>query len=102
MTDPDTESDITIERTFLVQLPSLETAEVWLNKTELVSLAELSGGKYFELDQLDQLPLAVPDATQRVVVPGTPIPLWDTNRVLILLVLLLGVEWAIRKGQKLL
>lgn len=93
---------VTIETTFAVSRPSVEVNEVWLDKPLLVELAEASGGRYFELDELDQLAAAIPDRTQNLDLQSKPIPLWDTNRILLLLVGLLSLEWAMRKWFKLL
>ena len=60
------------------------------------------GGKYFDLDQLDQLAAAVPDKSETIEVRGKPDPLWDVRGMLVALVGLLAAEWAIRKRFKLL
>jgi hypothetical protein len=73
-----------------------------LDKPLLRELADASGGDYFELQQLDQIAEAVPERKQTIGTEGRPIPLWDTNRVLLVLVLLLGCEWALRKRLRLL
>lgn len=91
-----------VETPFTVELPSIETNQVWLNKPLLIDLANLSGGKYFEVSQLDQLAAAVPDKTEIVVSRSKPDPLWDVRGVLVMLVGLLSVEWLVRKRFKLL
>jgi len=91
-----------IETTFSVSLPSAESSRTWLDKPLLVELAEASGGRYFEVDELDGLPAAVPNRQRALDVQSKPIPLWDTSRVLFLLVGLLTVEWAVRKRFRLL
>jgi hypothetical protein len=92
---------VNIETNFSVSLPSAEANEAWLNKAQLVSLAEESGGKYFSLDELDKLVAAIPDKTRHIDLQSKPLPLWDTRNMLILLVGLLCVEWAVRKKYKL-
>lgn len=92
----------TIETSFDVVLPSVETNQVWLDKPLLKELAETSGGKYFDIDQLDQLVAAVPDKTRQIEVREKPDPLWDVRGMMFLLVGLLGVEWLVRKRYKLL
>ena len=91
-----------IETAFNVDLPSVETNQVWLNKPLLMDLASLSGGKYFDVDQLDRLAAAVPDKSETVEVRSKPDPLWDVRGMLIALVGLLGCEWFLRKRYKLL
>lgn len=90
-----------IEVAFNVSIPTVETNEVWLNKPRLIELGRASGGGYFELDQLDALIAAIPDVRRTIDIRGTPVPLWDTRRMLLLLVGLLCTEWAIRKRFKL-
>jgi len=97
----DAESGL-VEAKFTVKLPSVETNQVWLNKPLLTDLANLSGGKYFEVNQLDQLAAAVPDKTETVEVRSKPDPLWDVRGMLIALVGLLCIEWLVRKRNKLL
>jgi len=87
---------------FNVDLPSVETNQLWLNKPLLLDLASLSGGKYFDIDQLDGLAAAVPDKSETVEVRSKPDPLWDVRGMLIGLVALLGCEWFLRKRFKLL
>lgn len=91
-----------LEAQFTVELPSVETSEVWLDKPLLVELASISGGRYFDVNQLGELAAAVPDKTQVVEVRSKPIPLWDVSGLLVVLVGLLGVEWFVRKRCKLL
>ncbi|HEX5103251.1 MAG TPA: VWA domain-containing protein [Pirellulaceae bacterium] len=97
----DAESGI-IESPFTVELPSVETNQVWLNKPLLVDLANQSGGQYFDVNQLDQLAAAVPDKTEIIESRGPPDPLWDVRGMLIALVGLLCIEWLVRKRNKLL
>ena len=80
----------------------METNQVWLDKPLLKELAETSGGKYFDIDQLDQLAAAVPDKTRQIEVREKPDPLWDVRGMMFVLVGLLGVEWLVRKRYKLL
>jgi hypothetical protein len=92
----------TIESPFTVELPSVETNQVWLNKPLLTDLAGLSGGKYFDVNELDQLVAAIPDKTEIVETRTKPIPLWDVRGMLVALIGLLCTEWLLRKRFKLL
>jgi hypothetical protein len=85
-----------------VDLPSVETNQLWLNKPLLMDLASLSGGQYFDIDKLDGLVAAVPDKSETIEVRSKPDPLWDVRGMLIGLVALLGCEWFLRKRYKLL
>jgi hypothetical protein len=91
-----------IETPFTVELPSVETNQVWLNKPLLVDLAQLSGGKYFDVHQVDQLPAAIPEKSQTIESRSRPIPIWDVPGMLVALVGLLSLEWLLRKRFKLL
>ncbi len=91
-----------ISTDYNVDLPSVETNQLWLNKPLLMDLASLSGGKYFDVDQLDGLVVAVPDKSETIEVRSKPDPLWDVRGMLIGLVALLGCEWFLRKRFKLL
>jgi hypothetical protein len=91
-----------VEATFRVDLPSVETSHVWLNRPLLQELASLSGGRYFDVPDIAELPAAIPDRTETIVSRGQPRPLWDTGGTLALLVGLLCTEWFLRKRFKLL
>ena len=91
-----------LESQFTVELPSVETSEVWLDKPLLVDIATTSGGKYFELSELDELPASIPSKTQVIEIRSKPIPLWDVWPVMVAFVSLLSVEWFVRKRCKLL
>jgi hypothetical protein len=91
----------TVEMPFTVELPSVETSQVWLDKPLLKDLAELSGGKYYDVSQLKELAAAIPDKSETIEVREKPDPLWDVRGMLIGLVMLLGTEWFVRKQFKL-
>jgi hypothetical protein len=84
---------------FRVVPPSAESGAYWLNEKLLSEIAKQSGGEYFRLEQISKLPEALPTLV--------PKPLWDANRVLRWLfyglpVVLLTIEWILRKWYKLL
>lgn len=103
---------------FSVVLPAVETRQTFLNKPLLRDLAAASGGAYFEVNELDKLAAAIPHAAQTIEVPGKPILLWSSSLhpkisgvelpirydvlVLLVLVIPLCAEWAVRKAYKLL
>ena len=73
----------------------------------LREIAEQSGGKYFRLSELGELPAALPTLETRAEFNSPPRPVWDLNRLtrylaLLLPIALLGFEWAVRKWFKLL
>lgn len=86
-----------------VKLPDVETADPRLHRALLTDLARRTaehGGMYFEIDQAGALPAAVPDRHETIVIKGKPAALWDTSRLIGLLLILLTVEWATRKRMK--
>lgn len=97
-----TSDEAGIETAFDVRLPTVETLQVWLNKPLLTDLAELSGGRYFEINEVAELAKAVPDKTETIEIRSQPDPLWDRWELLTFVVVLLGLEWAVRKRNKLL
>ncbi len=90
-----------VEATFSVSPPSVESERTWQDKPLLEELAAASGGRYFELSALSELPAAIPNRQQTISIQGKPIPLWDTSRLLIVIVGVLVTEWALRKRWKL-
>lgn len=90
-----------VEMPFTVELPSVETSQIWLDKPLLKDLAELSGGKYYDVSQIKELAAAIPDESTTTEVRDKPDPLWDIRGMLIGLVVLLGTEWFVRKQFKL-
>jgi hypothetical protein len=88
---------------FQVEEPSGESGAIWRNDDLLEKTAAIAGGKVYQVDQLDQLLASVPtDLEQTFPVQGKPVTLWDNRVLLILVVVLLGIEWATRKWFRLL
>jgi hypothetical protein len=92
---------------FRVLPPSAESGADWLNEKLLRQIASESGGEYLPLSQIKLLPDKIPDAIERVEFNSPPQPLWDCSQLLrwtfyLLPVLLLSLEWALRKWFKLL
>jgi hypothetical protein len=92
---------------FRVRSPSLEAATYWLNERLLRQIAEISGGRYFTLDQWSEVAEIVPEKVSETQYESRPEPLWDQTQGLrwsffLLPVLLLTLEWSLRKKAKLL
>ena len=102
VTLPGGDGETTIDADFTVMLPIRETQESWLDRPSLIELAKSTGGKYFEVDQVDALASAVPSRIRKYETQSEPMPLWDNRTVLIALASLLTLEWAFRKKFKLL
>ena len=92
---------VRVAKQITVEMPRVEFADPRLARPLLVDLAERSGGRYYGLGEASQIAADVPDRRETVVVREKPRNLWDTNRLLGLLVLLLTVEWAVRKRYRL-
>ena len=87
---------------FLVSAPNVEMTDPRLNREALRTIAEGSGGAYFDIDDWEQVPAMLADRHEELVVAGKPIALWDRWYTLCLLGGLLTVEWALRKKARLL
>jgi hypothetical protein len=90
-----------VQHEFLVEAPRVEFADPRLDRGFLRQLAEQSGGALVSLDQAGRISDHVPNRRESVVVLGRPQSLWDNATVLSLLVLLLGMEWVLRKKARL-
>lgn len=98
VTAPDTDGSAEpLTRSITIELPNVEFAEPQLNRGLLRALADASGGACLNLDQGMDLSRRIPDRREALVIRGKPIELWDTWNVLLLLTILIGIEWAIRK-----
>ena len=92
---------------FRIVPPSAESGAYWLNEKMLMEIATLSGGHYYRLEQIETMPTDLPDLITRAEFNSPPEPLWDVSPLLRWLafslpVVLLSLEWMIRKWYKLL
>lgn len=92
---------------FRVVPPSAESGAYWLNEKLLMDIAQQSGGRYFRLEQIADVPAALPTLVERAEFNSPPKPLWDGSGLLRWLVFalpvaLLSIEWILRKWYKLL
>ncbi len=88
---------VTINQQFRVKMPKAELNDPRMNKALLEEIADRSGGQFVPLDELPNVYQNMPDRKKTTIVHGRPVPLWDTNRMLVLIVVLLSLEWALRK-----
>jgi len=93
----------TVRSEFTVGQPDIEFRHTTMNREALKTLAvESANGQYFDIDEADQLSTVIPSKTMSIVLDGQPQTLWDRWWTLAALVVLLGVEWMIRKRVRLL
>ncbi len=97
-----TEDVLSIEKELSIIPPNLETRATWMKRQTLKNLASLSGGQYFEIDETKKLADAVPNRVRTIETQSPARPVWDNASLLMILVILLGLEWALRKRFKLL
>lgn len=91
---------VRVAKQLTVEVPQVEFADPRLNRTLLAAMSTRTDGRYFEVNQTDELIDLVPERTETIVIRGRPAELWDTDRLLILLIILLTIEWALRKRLK--
>jgi hypothetical protein len=87
--------------------PSAEASALWLNQKLLNDIAAASNGKSFQLDELATMIASLPRNDTRTELNSPPIPLWDLSQRMRYLffalpVILLAIEWAVRKRFRLL
>jgi hypothetical protein len=107
-TPPDVNDPSLLEAAkFRVEAPSAEARATWLNESLLKELCEASGGQYYPFDQAGQAVADLPRIYESVQWREPPKPVWDLSSwartmMFLLPVILLAIEWSIRKWLKLL
>ena len=92
---------VRIGKQFTVEVPRMEFADTRLNRNTLIELAHRTpDGAYLDIHQVRSLAAIVPDRHEVLVIKGKPIELWDNWRTIVLFLVLLTLEWALRKRQK--
>ena len=86
---------------FRVEIPQRELLMRGMDKSDLQLAATTSHGRFYTLDDVDQLPNEIPRGTPVPLETDEPIPLWNRWEFLTLLTLLLSAEWLLRKRWKL-
>jgi hypothetical protein len=90
------------QRTIEVQVPMLEFVNPSLDKARLEAIASASGGKCVRLDELPALLAGLSGSANRVPIRTERRDLWDRAEVLVVVVMLLSIEWILRKKYNLL
>ena len=108
------DEELIVPISFRVFPPRIESTAFWQNRTLLKKIASESDGQYLTHDKVSNLAELLPRLETKTDINRPPIPFWDTKLqlwgneiplryfVFSLLVLLLTVEWAVRKKTKLL
>jgi hypothetical protein len=92
-----------IVREIRVTRPNIEILRPQMDRAELMTLAGQShGGRYLEVDEAGELPGLIPDLHAEIPIRSRPTMLWDNWKMLTLLLVLLSVEWGVRKWNRLL
>jgi hypothetical protein len=91
------ETGTRLEQRFTVEKPVVEFVKPELAETALRRAAEQTDGAYADISGLAALIRKIPDRTETITLPEEPIPVWDHWWLLILVLCLLGTEWAVRR-----
>ena len=84
-----------------VERPSLESKSPQADHALLARLADASGGRVVDLDELTEVLSTIPDRSVRI--PDDVVePLWDSKLVFVLFALMISMEWVSRKVMGLL
>ncbi len=86
---------------FSVEPSQLELAIRAPQLADLREAAQLSGGKYFSLEEVARLPQELPSGKSVRLEASSPLPLWSRPELLLLLATLLTAEWLLRKRGRL-
>jgi len=82
---------------FVVRASTDELARTALDARALRAAAQLAGGRYYSLDEAGRLPADLPPGRGARIESLPPQPVWNSPLLASLFVLLLTVEWALRK-----
>jgi hypothetical protein len=86
---------------FRVELPRRELQLRSADVADLTRAAEISGGAAVPFHDVEELLKRLPPGKAVPVASAEPFPLWNRSECLLLLVLLLGGEWLLRKRARL-
>lgn len=94
---------ITTTHDVQVVRPNIEIVNPRMDRDALEELAVRSPeGRYYNIDQVNEIIDAIPDRHESTTIKSRPIPLWDRWWTLAIIAGLLSFEWAIRKWVRLL
>ena len=90
------------QRIVEVQVPRLEILNPSLNQPALAAISEMTAGQYCGLHEFGDLAANIQGESRQIPVRAEQKDLWDRWEVLLAVIILLGVEWAVRKKFNLL
>ena len=96
--------EITLEeasKVVRVEVPDLEFQDPRLDESTLQDLATVTKGSNGPITEYQSIPERIPDRRRRLVITDEPRPLWDNSVLLGMIVLLLTIEWSVRKWSRL-
>ena len=86
---------------FRVESPQRELQRRDMDKTDLQRAAKLSHGRFYTLEDADQLPSEIPRGMPILLHRDKQIPLWNRGELMSLFAVLLTIEWLLRKRWRL-
>ena len=87
---------------YRVVVPQLEYEEPRMDRERLLQIAELTGGAYYGLEDVGKLPDDIVELESEIPISSEQKPLWDRSLFMLLFVLVISVEWILRKVFRLL
>ena len=86
-----------VSAAILVQRPDLEARRSEADHEALDRIASATGGRVLDLDQLEKEFATIRDRSVQIP-DDLREPLWDSKLALMLFVLLISIEWVVRKA----
>ena len=80
-----------------VAIPSLEWESAQLNEPLLRELSDLTEGKYFHISSIESEEIILPEVRETTPVVKRVVAVWNNPFIFLLLCILLGIEWYIRR-----
>jgi hypothetical protein len=87
--------------TFRVDPPAGELERVQMNEPEMIRAATITGGKFYTPATASSLLADLPKPQKVPLDTDPPVPLWNTWPVLVLFLVVVTAEWALRKRKQL-
>ncbi|MFB0527868.1 MAG: DUF1246 domain-containing protein [bacterium] len=82
-----------------VAIPSLEWENAQLNEPLLKELSDLTKGRYFHISSVESEEIILPEIKETTPVVKKVVAVWNNPSIFILLCVLLGIEWYIRRRR---